>query len=353
MTHEKYPIFANTEHRATRCRWALARLAYDSSFIALIAIVLIHGGCSERPEGAATQSISREDAPELQRLKIVCTTTMIEDLVRNLAGNAADVSGIMRAGEDPHIYDARPRDAEQIAEADLVFTNGFHLEATLGNIIKNNAQGTVIPLAEKAVRKPLMGNDNSGAPDPHCWMNVDYFRGYLKHVLEALITEDPKNESYYRGNASRYDAQLSELDPWIKNQIASVPKGRRVMVTSHDAFQYFADAYDIEVRAMIGISTAEAPRPQEIEKLEKLIRDRNVQALFFETSVSPTLNTLIQKSAEATGANIGGTLYSDSLDQPSPASGNVSGHDASQHVDHCAGPTRLLIVERKDWPYGF
>ncbi len=340
MTHEKYPIFANTAHRATRCRGALARLAHHSAWIVLIAIFLIDGGCSHRPEATATQSISREEAPEPQRLKIVSTTTMIEDLVRNLVGNAADVSGIMRAGEDPHIYDARPRDAEQIAEADLVFTNGFHLEATLTNIIKNNAQGTVIPLAEKAVAKPLMGNDKSGAADPHCWMNVDYFRGYLGHALEALISADPANESYYRDNAARYDAQLAELDPWIKNQIASVPKGRRVMVTSHDAFQYFADAYDIEVRAMIGISTAEAPRPQEIEKLEKLIRDRKVQALFLETSVSPTLNALIQKSAEATGANIGGTLYSDSLDQPSQPAGTYLGmmrHNTSTIVQALQG----------------
>ena len=232
------------------------------------------------------------------------------------------------------------RDAAQIAAADLIFTNGFHLEATLGNIIKNNAQGTVIPLAEKTVAKPLSGIDSSGAPDPHCWMNVHYFRGYLKHALEALITKDPENESYYRDNASRYDAQLSELDPWIKNEIAQVPKSRRVMVTSHDAFQYFADAYDIEVRAMIGISTAEAPRPQEIEKLEKLIRDRNVRALFFETSVSPTLNTLIQKSAEATGTNIGGTLYSDSLDMPSRPAGTYLGmmrHNVSTIVQALQG----------------
>ncbi len=340
MRDEKSPISDSIAQPIRRCGRILAQLVHHSGLMALVAIFLLHGGCTERPEGAATQATSPGDAPEIQRLKIVCTTTMIEDLARNLVGNAADVSGIMRAGEDPHIYDVRPQDAEKIAEADLVFTNGFHLEATLGNIIKNNARGTVIPLAEKAVAKPLIGIDDSGAPDPHCWMNVDYFRGYLGHALEALIMEDPANESYYRDNARRYDAQLSELDAWIKKQLASVPRGRRVMVTSHDAFQYFADANDIEVQAMVGISTAEAPRPQEIEKLEKLIRDRNVRALFLETSVSPTLNTLVQKSAEATGAKIGGILYSDSLDMPSQPAGTYLGmmrHNTSTIVQALLG----------------
>ena len=272
-------------------------------------------------------SIPGDRADNTQRVHIVCTTTMIEDLTRNLAGGVADVTGIMRAGEDPHVYNVRPRDAEQIARADIILTNGHHLESTLEKVIRNNATGPVVALAEKAVPNPLGSIDDAGggAPDPHCWMSVAHFRGYLQHALDALIAVDPENADTYRKNARQYDAELQELDTWIQNQITSIPTDKRVIVTSHDAFQYLAEAYGLDVRAMIGISTAEAPRPQEIEKIESLIRNRNVKAVFIETSTSSTLNTLVKKSAAATGATIGGTLYSDSLDEPGEPAGSYIG----------------------------
>lgn len=262
-----------------------------------------------------------------RRIQIVCTTTMIEDLARNLAGGAADVIGIMRAGEDPHVYNVRPRDAEQIARADIILANGHHLESTLEKVIRNNATGPVVALAEKAVPNPLGGiaDADRGAPDPHCWMSVSNFRGYLQHALDALIAVDPENADTYHKNARQYDTELQELDTWIQNQIKSIPTDKRIIVTSHDAFQYLAQAYGLDVRAMVGISTAEAPRPQEIEKIESLIRNRNVKAVFIETSTSSTLNTLVKKSAAATGATIGGTLYSDSLDEPGEPAGSYIG----------------------------
>ena len=267
------------------------------------------------------------DSSTNQQLQIVCTTTMIEDLARNLAGNTANVIGVMRAGEDPHVYNVRPRDAEQIASADIIFTNGHHLESTLEKVIQNNAKGIVIPLAERAVPNPLGSIDtaDNGAPDPHCWMSVTNFRKYLKHALDGIVAADPENAVAYRKNAEQYDTKLKELDAWIKTQIELIPAERRVIVTSHDAFQYLAQAYGLDVRAMIGISTAEAPRPQEIEEIEAVIRNRNVKALFIETSTSSTLNTLVKKSARATGATIGGTLYSDSLDEPGKPAGSYIG----------------------------
>ena len=277
------------------------------------------------------------------RLHIVCTTTMIEDLLQNLVGDKARVTGIMRAGEDPHIYNVRPRDAEQIAQADLVFTNGYHLESTLEKVIRNNASGPVIALAEEAVRKPLGSIEgNAVAPDPHCWMSVPYFRGYLQHALHSLESLDPDNAAIYRSNAQQYDAKLQALDQWIKDRFAPIPSEQRVIVTSHDAFQYLANAYGLDVRAMTGISTAEAPRPQEIENIEALIQNRNVQALFIETSTSSTLNRLVEKSAAATGASIGGTLYSDSLDAPGTPAGSYIGmmqHNVTAIADALSQPS--------------
>jgi manganese/zinc/iron transport system substrate-binding protein len=284
----------------------------------LVAGVLI-AGCQDSVQNGA--SAPGPAGPGGGKPTVVCTTTMITDLVKNLAGDLVTVKGIMRAGEDPHVYDVRPHDAELLAEADLVLTNGFHLEATLDHIIENNASGVVVALAEKAVAAPLGSQTTGGAPDPHCWMNVNYFRGYAEHARDALIQIDPTHAEQYRQQADKYLAQLDELHDWIVRQMASVPRDRRVMVTSHDAFEYLGAEYGIDVHGMIGISTEQAPRPQDIEKLESLIRDRGVRALFVETSVSQTLNNLVRKSATATGARIGGTLFSDSLGEPDSAGG--------------------------------
>lgn len=274
--------------------------------------------------------------PADERLTIACTTTMIADLARNLAGDLAEVKAIMKPGEDPHIYDVRPRDAQTLSQADLVLMNGFHLEATLGHIVENNAKGVVVALAEKAVAKPLASENNTGAPDPHCWMNVEYFRGYAEYARDALIEVDPDHADTYRKNAERYIAKLDKLAAWVRQQVASVPRERRVMVTSHDAFEYLGAAYDIDVYGMIGISTEQAARPQDIEKLQAMIRERGVRAMFIETSVSETLNNLVRKSAEATGAKIGGTLYSDSLGEEGTPGGTYIGmmqHNISTIVE--------------------
>ena len=306
-----------------------------SNFATILWIVsyVVLCGCNQ----SAQTPIAKE-----KQLHIVCTTTMIEDLVQNIVGDKAKVTGIMRAGEDPHIYNVRPRDAEQISQADLVFTNGYHLESTLEKVIRNNATGPVVALAEKAVRKPLGGMEGKAtAPDPHCWMSVPNFRGYLQHALRSLESIDPNNATTYRLNAQQYDSELQALDRWIEDRFANIPSEQRVIVTSHDAFQYLATTYGLDVRAMTGISTAEAPRPQEIEKIEALIQNRKVKALFIETSTSSTLNRLVEKSAASTGASIGGTLYSDSLDAPGTPAGSYIGmmqHNVTAIADALGQP---------------
>ncbi len=250
-------------------------------------------------------------------LRVVCTTTMITDLANTLAGDLADVRGIMKPGEDPHVYDVRPRDGQLIAGADLVLMNGLHLESSLQHVIENNApRATVVRLAETPQIVPLGSEQARAAPDPHCWFNVRYFRVYAERARDALIKADSGNADHYRSRAEAYLKQLDELDVWVRQQIATVPRERRVMVTSHDAFQYFGRAYSIDVFAVIGISTEQQPRPGDIARLANIVREQNVKALFVETSVSATLNNIVKKIARATGAKIGGTLYSDSLGKP-------------------------------------
>lgn len=289
---------------------------------------------------AAFLSLSAVDSARAQagRPKVVCTTTMITDLARTLGGTEAEVIGIMRAGEDPHIYEVRPRDAQTLAAADLILSNGLHLEATLAHVIGNNAKkgATIINLAETPKITPLESEATRGAPDPHCWFNVEYFKIYAERTRDALVAVDPANAEKYRERADKYLKELDELHGWVKEQISTVPRERRVMVTSHDAFQYFGRTYFIDVFGVIGISTEQQPKPGDIARLESLVRERGVKALFIETSVSQTLNDLVKKVADLSGAKVGGTLYSDSLGEPGTPAGTYAGmirHNTMTIVD--------------------
>ena len=280
------------------------------SLALLLAFGLIVGGCGNADDPS--------DAPEFDESKptIVATTTMLNDLARTLGGDRIDVVGLMKPGQDPHVYDVLPRDAQAITEADLVVANGLNLEATLKDVIENNAKGKIVYAAERDGIETLGSEDYEGAPDPHCWMDVSMWKLYVAAVRDGLIEIDPEGQAEYEANAEAYLAELDELQAWISERFAEVPQTQRVIITSHDAFNYFGAANNIEVHGVIGISTEQAPRPQDLAVLKNLVRDRNVKALFIETSVSPALNAMVEKVAEQTGSNVGGTLYSDSLGQP-------------------------------------
>lgn len=293
-------------HRAGRAR----------SVTALAAIPMLI--CTLRSHGLGADEPARKPL-------VVCTTTMIHDLAKQITGDRAEVLGIMKPGEDPHIYEMRPRDVQLISSADLVLANGLHLEATLQHAIDNNAKGKTVKLAETPLIIPLESEAARGAPDPHCWFNVSYFRIYTERTRDAMVELDPPNAEHYRIRSAEYIQELDELHQWVKEQINSVPREQRVMVTSHDAFQYFGRTYFIDVFAVIGISTEQQPKPGDIARLESLVRERNVKALFIETSVSQTLNSIVKKIADSTGVKIGGTLYSDSLGEPGTPAGTYLG----------------------------
>lgn len=272
-------------------------------------------GCGESPAGGA----DGDGKPV-----VVATTTMIADLARQIGGDDIEVISIMRTGEDPHVYEARPRDAEHIAEADLVLMNGLHLEATLLAMVDKDAR-RVAKLAEAEGIRRLASQADAAAPDPHAWMSVPNWKVYAAEARDALAALDPANADEYRSRTDEYLRQLDELDAWVRQQLETVPREQRVVVTSHDAFNYYAQEYGVEVHGVIGISTEQAPRPQDIEALERLVKERGVKALFIETSVTNTLNEMVRKIAEATGAKIGGSLYSDSLGAPETDAGTYIG----------------------------
>ena len=250
---------------------------------------------------------------------VCATTTYINDLASNLVGDRMDVRGIMMPGQDPHIYDPRPSDALLLKNAKVILTNGLHLEATLGHIVENNvSEGAILKkLAENSKIKPIESQQYKGAPDPHCWFNIGYYKLYVEGARDALIEADPEGRDIYEVNANNYIARLDSLDAEIRILFAKIPEKNKIILSAHDAFNYFGQEYGFKVMGVIGLSTDAQPRPGDIEALKQQIRENKVPALFVETSVSQMLNDIVRKIAAQTGAVIGGTLYSDSLDDPS------------------------------------
>lgn len=275
-------------------------------FAALFSAALLPG-C-----GGATGGDADDGRPT-----VVATTTVIEDLARVIGGEEVNVIGLMRTGEDPHLYDVKPKDAMTVKEADLVLYNGLHLEATLDAIIKEQAGGAVAALAEHEGIEPIIGKEGlEAAPDPHCWMDIGYFKLYAEGARDALSEVAPEHAELFAERTRAFFKELDELDAYIKSRIAEVPEAQRVIVTGHDAFEYFGKAYGVEMHGLIGISTEQEPKPQDIEALKKLIRDNGIRAVFPESSLSGSLLQLMDKVAADTGANVGKALHSDSLGGP-------------------------------------
>jgi len=252
------------------------------------------------------------------RLTVVATTTMIEDLARVIGGEEINVVPIMRTGEDPHLYDVKPRDAIAIRDADVVLMNGLHLEATLASIVEQHATGAVVALAEQPGISPITGSNGLGvAPDPHCWMDVANFKLYAQKTCDALVAADPEHADLFRSRTAAYLRQLDELDAWVREQFETVPEQQRVIVTGHDAFAYFGRAYHVQVHGLIGISTEQDPLSQDVESLMAMVRDNGVRAVFIESSTSGNLNQLVHTVGQRTGAKVcEEPLHSDSLGDP-------------------------------------
>lgn len=293
---------------------------FPLKYIAAFLMIVLSGCSSNNNSDKAAEQGSGKPV-------IVATTTIVADIAANVAGNRMDVHSIMKPGEDPHIYDPRPGDARLIARADIVLINGLHLEGTLHDIVHNNLKDGAVyrELAEDERIKVIESEQYQGAPDPHCWFSLPFVRVYTENAAEALCSADPPGAEFYRANASSYLAKLDSLDAYTRRVFATIPEHNRILVTAHDAFHYFGIEYGIEVMTVIGISTDSQPRPQDLERLVKLIEQNNVPAVFIESSVSASLNNLVRKVSEKTGAVVGGELYSDSLGEPGGDTGTFLG----------------------------
>lgn len=265
-------------------------------------------------------------------LQVVTTTGHIGDAVAAIAGDAVQHSSLLGPGIDPHTYVATESDIRTFQQADVIFYNGLHLEAQLERVltqIGRDGRTTVVAVAERIEPARLLGwEPEAGFPhDPHVWNDVQLWKLVVEQISATLIEADPANADRYRSNTAAYLGQLDELDTYLKTQAASLPAERRVIVTAHDAFGYFARAYGFEVEAIQGISTEAEASTADIQALAALVIEREVPAIFVESTISPRTIEAVQAAVRAAGreVTVGGELYSDALGAPDTAAGTYIG----------------------------
>lgn len=251
------------------------------------------------------------------RLQLVATTAMVADTVRQVGGEAVEVKGLLGPGVDPHLYRQTRSDVTAMSRADAVFWNGLRLEAQLETFLERLAQRRPVVAVAEAVpeAKRLADEDYPDQPDPHVWMDPSRWRYVVEAVRDALTQLKPESEDAFKERAERYLAELEALDAYARRVLASVPERHRVLVTAHDAFGYFGDAYDFEVIGIQGFSTESEAGLSRIESLVALLVEQDIGAVFVETSVSDRNARALIEGAAARGheVRIGGELYSDSM----------------------------------------
>ena len=301
---------------------------YRSIYASITVSIISHflGGCAEKPDASLVSDGS------IKPYKIVCTVGMITDIVRNLAGDHAEVEGIIGEGIDPHLYKPTRGDVIKLSQADVVFYNGLLLEGKMTDILVGMAsKGKLVKAVTDAILEEtdyvLRKNDGSEYADPHVWMDVSGWLRAVSVVAETLAVYDPENAEAYRIKATSYAEQLEALNAYAKEAISTIPESQRVLVTAHDAFQYLGRAYGIEVRGIQGISTESEAGVRDLEDLVNFIVERQVPAVFVESSVADKNVRALVEGTHARGHSviIGGSLFSDAMGQAGTYEGTYIG----------------------------
>ncbi|MFT4143537.1 MAG: zinc ABC transporter substrate-binding protein [Mobilitalea sp.] len=251
-------------------------------------------------------------------LNIVATTTMLTDLAKIIGGDHVTVNGLMGPGIDPHLYQASAGDVTLMQNADVVVYNGLHLEGKMGEIFESlaNLGSTVICIEDGLKEEDLLSwESDTSVHDPHIWFDVTLWKEAAKTVAAKLSEADSAHASDYTTNLEAYLKELDDLDTYIKDRVNEIPADQRVLVTAHDAFNYFGRAYGFEVKGLQGISTDAEAGTADVSSLADFITERRIKAIFVESSVPPKTIEALQAAVKAKGfdVSIGGELYSDSL----------------------------------------
>jgi manganese/zinc/iron transport system substrate-binding protein len=252
------------------------------------------------------------------KLNIVTTTGMIADIAKNVGGEYVEVTSLMGPGVDPHLYKASEGDIRRLQEANLIFYNGLHLEAQLGEVLEkmNDFNITTVAVADEIDPAILLSHPQyDDAFDPHIWFDVTLWMQAVRRVQATLSETDPAHKSAYEANASAYLVELEELHQYVLDQAQTIPVEKRVIITAHDAFSYFGRAYGFEVRGLQGISTESQAGTADVQALVSFIVEKQIPAIFVESSVPQRNVEAVQAAVQSQGfdVQIGGSLFSDAM----------------------------------------
>jgi zinc/manganese transport system substrate-binding protein len=273
-------------------------------------------------------------------LKAVATFSILGDLLAEVAGDKVELSVVVGPDIDAHAYQPRPTDARALADAKVLVSNGLGFEGWIDRLAKAApfkgkaivATTGVATLKAGADHDHSHGHSHGQGPDPHCWQDVQRARTYVANIAKGLAEADPPNAAFYRERAQTFDRRLTDLDTWVKAEIARVSADKRRAITGHDSFRYFASAYGVTFRSPRGYNTSSEPSARDVAALIREVREQRIKALFVENMTNPGL---IDQIARESGAVVGPRLYTDALsgpDGPAPTYEKMMRHNVTALV---------------------
>ena len=287
---------------------------------ALVALILVAALAAGGGERAAAQG---------DPVRVVATTTQAADLARNVGGDRVEVQSIMGPGVDPHLYRASEGDLQTMFEADVILYNGLNLEGQMDEILGSLAEDRPVVALGEAVPEEmrLQSEQYQGEFDPHIWFDPIRWSYAVQATATALAEFDPEDAAIYQANAATYIGQIQTLDGEAMTRLSSIPAQQRVLITAHDAFNYFGDRYGIEVVGIQGISTESEAGIADLQAVADLVVQRQIPAIFVESTISPATIEAVQGAVRDRGAEIaiGGQLFSDAMGEDGTPEGTYLG----------------------------
>ena len=267
-----------------------------------------------------------------EKKNLLATASMFKDMAEAIVGDRLNVETIVPIGSDPHLHEPTPRDARLVVNADLIFMNGLTFEGWLNELVENSGTKAKTILITKGVNA-IASEDYKNSFDPHAWMDAKNGLVYIKNIYDAVIQLAPEYKDEFTFNYNAYKKDLEDLDSYIKKEIEKIPTKQRVLITSHDAFQYYGRAYGIQLESIIGVSTEAQAQTSDIIRLNKIIRESEVPAVFIESTINPKL---LEQLADDNDIEIGGKLFADSL--------NDKGKNGDTYIDMLKYNTDVIVA---------
>jgi zinc/manganese transport system substrate-binding protein len=260
-------------------------------------------------------------------LRVVTLSTVLSEIAREVGGDGVEVTGLVQPGVDPHTFNPSPADIRAVVDADIVLASGLGLEAYLGRLVRNAGPRVRVVAVGDSVPVVLEGPRAGGEKDPHWWLCIDDMLFAADMVRSEFSRARPSGAAAFGRNARAYERRLSALKDWVAREVSALPPERRHLVTSHDAFGYFAHDYGFSVHPVVGLSTDSEADARRVAALVDVIRKEDIRAVFAESSANPRI---VRDLLDETGARLGGTLYADGL---GPAGSGADTYEAMVKLD--------------------